>query len=165
MLVEDIATLEMERRRIDRTQAGLLARQIEPERNTRFRWAANLVHPKDLGGLNLLEHFDPLVDRKERLLLDVRQHRDHQVVKELAPALNKVEVTVRDRIERPWVNGANLRHERNSVARRRGSELKHPFYRSISSLVNGYLMTEWVRHRTSPFSSRSSVPWVIERIG
>lgn len=55
MLVEDIATLELERRRIERAQCALLARQIEQEENTRIRRAANLVNPKELGGQNLLE--------------------------------------------------------------------------------------------------------------
>lgn len=55
MLVEDIATLELERRRIERAQCALLARQIEQEENTRIRRAANLVNPKELDGPNLLD--------------------------------------------------------------------------------------------------------------
>ena len=53
----------------------------------------------------LLEHRDALVDAEHRLLRGVLEHRHHHHLERLARALDDVEVTVGDGIERPRTQG------------------------------------------------------------
>jgi len=92
----------------------VVADGANPAQNGLSMLFENKLHQQPIEGRdrNVIEalncfgkHLDPLRNRKERRLLRVVQDRDHQVIKDLCPTRNQIQMTVGQRIEAAGVNG------------------------------------------------------------